>query len=91
MQRLLFGQRKLLLGQERCVQAASLSSELSPQSLSPSHSQNGSTQMLVALHLKCPFGHVVFRAHRSLASSDVVLSLQSLIPLQTYEDCRKIS
>lgn len=52
IQRLLFGQRKLLLGQDRCEQAESFSSELSPQSLSPSHNQNGSTQMLVELHLK---------------------------------------
>ena len=52
IQRLLLEQRKLLVGHERCVHAAAFSSELSPQSLSPSHSQNGSTQILVELHLK---------------------------------------
>jgi hypothetical protein len=83
MQRLLLGQRKLLLGQERCEQAESFSSELSPQSLSPSQSQNGSTQMLVELHLKWFDGQVVFREQRSLASSVVLVSLQSFIPLQT--------
>jgi hypothetical protein len=86
MQRLLLGQRKLLLGHDRCVQAESFSSELSPQSLSPSHSQNGSTQMLVELHLKWLDGQVVFLAQRSLASSVVLASLQSLIPLQTLKN-----
>ena len=83
MQRPLLEQRKLLVGHERWAQAASSSSELSPQSLSPSHTQKGSTQMLVELHLKWPVGHVVLLAHNSSASSVVLASLQSLIPLHT--------
>jgi hypothetical protein len=80
-----FGQRKLFGGQVRCAQCKGSSSLLSPQSLSPSHNQYGSTQMLVFSHLRWLAGQVVLRGQRSSASSDVLLSLQSLIPLQTFK------
>jgi hypothetical protein len=80
----LFKYRKEFGGQVLAEQWNSSSSELSPQSLSPSQSQYGSTQMVVVLHCMWVLGQVMFRLpHVSFDSSDVLLSLQSLMPLQT--------
>lgn len=80
-----FGHRKLFVGQvlwEQCTESSSL---LSPQSLSPSHNQYGSTHMFVFSHFKWLAGHVIFFGHRSWVSSEVALSLQSLTPLHTWK------
>ena len=72
-------------GQDLALQWKSSSSELSPQSLSPSQSQYGSTQIVVFLHCIWPSGQVTFwSAQVTLDSSEVLLSLQSLIPLHFW-------
>ena len=72
-------------GQDLALQWKSSSSELSPQSLSPSQSQYGSTQIVVFLHCIWPSGQVTFwSAQVTLDSSEVLLSLQSLMPLHFW-------
>ena len=75
----------LLEGQGLFLHSRISSSLLSPQSLSPSHIQNGSTQMVVVLQRLWLPGHVTFLSlHTSIDSSVWFASLQSLIPLQSW-------
>ncbi len=75
----------LLEGQALFLHVRILSSLLSPQSLSPSHSQNGSTHIVVVSQRIWLPGQVTFLSlHISIDSSVWLASLQSLIPLQSW-------
>lgn len=87
---LLSAHRNQSSGQSKFLQLFSSSSELSPQSFSPSHIQLGRAHTLVETHLNAYGGQVTFRGQGSgCSSSDACPSLQSMVPSQTSSIARQ--